>query len=118
MPHRIDFLVEWTIETGKTEAFKVLADQALQLVIASEPTTTVYNWHFNDAMNMAYSLETFTEQAAMELHLKNVFTLLKQMGKISKATRFEIFGDIDNVARERLSGIGAKVFPYWKGNVR
>jgi quinol monooxygenase YgiN len=116
----VQIAIEYAVSPGKVDAFKKLAQEATDVVKATEPNMIGYRWYFNNDDSRCYLLEQLPDSASTLSHLANanVAPILPKLHEISKITRFEVFGNLNPEAEKALAGYGPKNFRYWNGFVR
>lgn len=111
----ISYLIQFTIEDGKTEEFKKLADGFIALTQANEPNTLSYQWWVAEEGPHALLYETFTDSDGLLTHLGNVGPSLPDLLAIAPITRWEVFGDASADARKAMADLGAVYFSHSNG---
>jgi len=114
---RIYILTEFTITTGKVDAFREIAQELLDIVKEKEPETLRYIWYFDKNQNKSYLVEEYPNAAALRAHAIHVGVTLPKILKISKP-KFVVLGKPNLVTKEILSGFGFQDFIYWNGLAR
>jgi quinol monooxygenase YgiN len=115
MVNEVQFVVELAINAGEQEDFKKWAKAAIDVIEAKEPETIAYRWHLNDDETMCYISEWYPSSDVLAAHLENVGPSLAEMLKVSKITRFEVFGNLTPAAKEMLEAAGANTYGFWEG---
>ena len=114
---RIYILTEFTITTGKVDAFREIAQELLDIVKEKEPETLRYIWYFDKHQSKSYLVEEYPNAAALRAHAIHVGITLPKILKISKP-KFVVLGKPNLVTKEILSGFGSQNFTYWNGLAR
>ncbi|HKM50612.1 MAG TPA: hypothetical protein VJZ75_05480 [Candidatus Bathyarchaeia archaeon] len=115
--NQVQYVVELTISTGKVDAFKKLAQEAINVVIAKSKVLG-YQFYFNSDGSKCYLLEQYPDTEALLPHITSVQQIVQKVLSVSRVTRFEVFGNLNPEARNTLATFGAKNFEYWNGFVR
>ena len=115
--NRIYILTEFTIRTGKLDAFVKIAQELLDIVKEKEPETLRYMWYFDKDQGKSYLLEEYPNAAALRAHAIHLGTALPRILKISKP-KFVVLGKPNLIAKEILSAYGSQNFMYWNGLIR
>ena len=118
MTNEIQYTLEWKINAGGLNAFKELADSAIDTVLSNEPEMKGYQWYFNDDESICYTAEWHASSESLLNHLQNVSEVLPELLKHSEITRFEVFGNPNPQALEAVNSLGGKVFKYYGGFTR
>ena len=118
MTDEIQYTVEWTIKPGGLDAFKELAKKFTSSVRDTEPGMKGYQWYFNEDETVGYTSEWHESSESLLTHLQNVGDALPELLEHCDITRFEVFGNPSAQALEAVSGLGAKVYPYFDGFTR
>ena len=111
----IAYLIEMTIEDGKTDEFKALAAAYTDAVRAGEPGTLEYQWWLSEDGSKGLLKETFTGSEALLTHIANVGPSLSDLLAIAPFTRWEIFGEPSADARNALDEFGVVYFQHVVG---
>ena len=111
----VAYLIEMTIEAGKVDEFKEKARAYTEAVQAGEPGTLEYQWWLSEDDSRGLLKETFDSSESILTHFGNVGPSLPELLAIAPFTRFEIFGEVTDAAREALDPLGAKYFSHLVG---
>ena len=114
----VKYTIEWSIQPGKTAAFKELAGEATKMARKNEPKMLGYQWYYTQDGSKAYLSARQTDSVAILDHLSNMAEMTGRLLKISSITRLEVFGEIAPQVQEALAPFGAKVFSYQEGFTR
>jgi quinol monooxygenase YgiN len=117
MAQDIRKVVELTINEGKLDEFKQVANEFIQRVESSEPDTVSYEWFLAAGGKKCYILEWYRDSKALLAHLDNIRDLYEPLFKVSKITRLEVFGNPSLKVRQAHLP-GTKFFEYWAGITR
>ena len=109
---------EFTITPGKVDEFKAIFQELLEVVKEKEPNTLRYQCYFNTDQTKSYVVEEYQNTEALRVHTLHVALTIRKLLKISKVTKATVLGELNPVAREALSIIGAENFTYWNGRPR
>jgi len=112
---RVCVHTEFTITPGKVDEFKTIAQELIAIVKEKEPATLKYHWYFNKDQSKSYVVEEYPNTEALRVHTLHVALTLRKLLKISKIAKSTVLGELNPVAREALSIIGAENFTYWNG---
>ena len=118
MSEQIKYTVEWTINSGKLNEFKQIAQTAINSTKSNEPDMLGYQWYFNGDQSKCYLLERVSDSQALLAHFENVGQILPQLAEFAEITRFEIYGNLTEEAEKAIAPLGAKTFDYYDGFVR
>jgi quinol monooxygenase YgiN len=114
MTQDIRKVVELTINEGRLDEFKQVANEFIQRVESSEPDTVSYEWFLDADGNKCYILEWYKDSQALLAHLDNIRDLYEPLFKVSHLTRIEVFGNPSLKVRQAHLP-GTKFFDYWAG---
>jgi quinol monooxygenase YgiN len=116
MSKTVRFAVNLTIHEGKFDEFTGIA-QAMIASTRKEPGALGYDWYFSSDRKRCRLLETYTDAAAVQAHIAGhaVQDLVPKMLEVSTIAGFEVFGDPGPEAAKILTGLGAEIFPLWRG---
>ena len=118
MTSEIRIVGEFTINEGKTEAFKELIKTAIETVRSNEPDTLRYEFYFNEDETACYPLELFRNSQAVLTHLEDVGAIVSKLSEVAQITRVEIYGNASDELKQALAPFGAKFFKHWGGFTR
>ena len=74
---------KFVIHPGKTEEFKALARQCVDIVRAQEPGTLFYEWFLNDAETECVAIDGYADLDAVMLHVQHIAPLMRQIMAVS-----------------------------------
>jgi quinol monooxygenase YgiN len=114
---QVQYFVELAIYPGKVDAFKRLAEEAINITLAKSKVLG-YQFYFNNDGSKCCLLEQYPDSEALLPHIANLQPIVQKVLAVSRVTRFEVFGNLNPEARKTLSDFGAKIFEYWNGFVR
>ncbi len=114
------WVVEFTIKEGKLDAFKKLAEEFVANVKKSEPGARSYQWYFNDDETKCIVSELYEDSKAILAHLEGstVSTLFPKLLETAQLTRFEVYGDPNEEAKNMLAKFGAQNYRSFTGFTR
>lgn len=112
MDHEIHGRAEYTIETGKTEEFKKLAQDMSRAVEANEPGTKEYQFYFDTTGTKCLVHGTYANSEAVLAHNTGVAaqTILPKIFSISKITRFDVYGNPSEDLQKVLTNFGVHTY--------
>ena len=101
----VTYLLTLEVKDGQLEAFRaVMAD--LVASTRSEAGTLVYEWYISEDGRTVQILERFEDTAAYLTHGDGFAPFAERFLATVDIRGFTVFGDPDDEARERLSGLG------------
>lgn len=112
----VRFTVDLVINGKKFDEF----DRIAQTMIAGsqkEPGTLAYDWYLSGDRKRCRIVETYADANAVLAHLTGpvVQELVPKILEVSSISAFEVYGDPGPKAGEMLAGLGAEIFPLWRG---
>lgn len=112
----VHFNVNLTIHPGKLEAFQAIAE-TMTAGTQKEPGALAYDWHLSSDRTQCRLIETYSDANAVQAHITGpvVQQLVPKLLETATLNGFEVYGDPGPKATEMLNGIGAKIFPLWRG---
>jgi quinol monooxygenase YgiN len=112
----VRFNVDLTINNGKLDAFQSIA-QSMIAGTQNEPGALGYDWCFSADRKRCRIIETYADQNATLAHLTSpvVRELVPKLLQTATLNRFEVYGDPGPKSAEILTGVGAEIFPHWRG---
>src|SRR5271167_1258176 len=114
---QVQSVVELTIFTGKVDAFKKLAQEAINIALAKS-NVFGYQFYFNRDGSKCYLLEQYPDSESLLPHITSLQPIVQRVLAVSRVTKFEVFGNLNPEARNMLADFGATNFEYWNGFVR
>jgi len=114
--NEVRFTVDLKINAGKFDAFEHIA-QAMIAGTKQEPGALGYDWCLSSDRQQCRLVETYVDATAVLAHLVGpvVKELVPQLLQVTSIAGFEVYGDPGPKAGEMLAGLGAKIFPVWRG---
>jgi quinol monooxygenase YgiN len=112
----VRFNVNLAIHDGKLDAFQAIA-QDMIAGTQKEPGALAYEWHLSADRKQCRLIETYADANAVQAHINGpvVQQLVPKLLEAATLNGFEVYGDPGPQATEMLKGIGAKIFPLWRG---
>jgi quinol monooxygenase YgiN len=112
----VRFNVNLTINPGKLDAFQSIAETMIAGT-QKEPGALAYEWHLSSDRTQCRLIETYSDVNAVQAHINGpvVRQLVPKLLETATLNGFEVYGDPGPQATEMLKGIGAKIFPLWRG---
>ena len=106
-PHPIHFKAEFVISEGKIKEFKKLIKEMSDLVQANEPDTISCQFYFDKPETKCIVPETYPHPEAVFAHIDGVGsnTVLLKIRDISRITRCEVYGTINNKLQQAMEGL-------------
>jgi quinol monooxygenase YgiN len=113
----VQWIVEFTINKDKLDAFKQMVREITRIVKQNEFGCRSYQWYFNDDETKCVITEWYSDQEAALAHLngEGATKLLPKLLEIAKITRLEIYGEPGEEVRSRLTKLGGKMFHFFTG---
>jgi quinol monooxygenase YgiN len=118
MTQAINYTVEFSIKPGQQDGFAAVSKECTEAVNANEPGMNAYQWYYNDDKSKCYVTEWHANSDSIMVHLQNVGEIPPKLFEFSEISRFEVFGNPGDTAREALAGLGARFFSYDHGFIR
>jgi len=112
----VRFAVNLTVNEGKLEAFKRVA-QELIAGTRTEAGSLGYDWYLSSDQKHCRVLETYADENAVLTHLKGpvVQRLVPKLLEVASVNGFEVYGNPGAKAAEMLATWGAATFEFWDG---
>ncbi len=108
------YSIVWSIAPGKTDEFKRLVEEAIA-VARDKSGVRTYEWYFSEDGSRCGLIEVYPDGSALVPHLTAVGNVLNRMLGISKITRFDVFGNLDDGARSHIDRLGARLYSPFDG---
>jgi quinol monooxygenase YgiN len=108
--NQIHIRAEITIEEGKAEEFKKLAQAMSRTVEANEPDTIEYQFYINGSETKCIVHEIYRNSEAAIAHNDGVASqkILPRIFSISTITRFDVYGNPSEELQKVLTSVGAQ----------
>ena len=114
--HTVRFIVDLTINERQFEAFEAIA-RTMIAGTQKEPGALGYDWCLSSDRKRCRIVETYADQNAVLAHLTSpvVRELVPKLFQTATLNCFEVYGDPGAKSAEILAGVGAEIFPLWRG---
>jgi len=114
--HEVRFTVSLKINPDKFDAFEHVA-QTMIADTQKEAGAIGYDWCLSSDRKQCRLVETYVDANAVAAHLTGpvVQELVPKLLEVSSISGFEVYGDPGPKATDMLVGLGAKIFPLWRG---
>jgi quinol monooxygenase YgiN len=115
--NQIHFRAEFTIEEGKIDQYKKLAQEMSKAVEANEPDTIDYQFYLNRAETKCIVHETYTNSEAVLAHNDGVAsqTILPKIFRVSRISRFEVYGKPSEELQKVLTSFSPQTYNLFAG---
>jgi quinol monooxygenase YgiN len=111
----IYFLVEFTIQEDRIEAFQAIGQEMIAHT-HKEPGALAYEWFLSGDRKRCRLVEEYRDGNAVTAHMNgSAVQLIPKLVEHAKIDRFEVYGDPGPEASARLRSVGAEIFAFWKG---
>jgi len=110
------FVLDLTIPDGKLPEIETLVRTMIDGT-TREKGALAYEWFLSADHRRCRLLETYANASAVQAHLDSavVQQLVPKLLQLAKLERFEVYGSPDAPAAKALQGVGATIYPLWKG---
>ena len=114
MGAEVFWILETSINDGKTDEFQTLMEEMVSGTKANEPGTVNYEWYKDGASVRIF--ERFADSDAALAHLGNFGASFAErfMGAV-EVTGLTVYGDINDDLRGAVSGLDAVCLGSWGG---
>ncbi len=85
-------IARMTIQDGKLDQFKNVAEECMQIVREKDSGTTEYTWYLNEPQLSCVVTERFVDSNALMEHVDNLGDALGKLGALVE-TSVELFGE-------------------------
>jgi quinol monooxygenase YgiN len=112
----VRFTVDLAIKADKFDQFESVA-QTMIAGTLKETGALGYEFFLSADHKRCLLLETYADAKAVLAHCTGpvVQTLVPKLLETSSVSGFEVYGDPGPEAAKMLAGIGAEIFPLWRG---
>ena len=118
MKEHVSWVIELAVKPGQLDSFKELMEEMVAGT-SSEPQTLNYEWYISDDDGTVHIFEKYADSEAMITHVNGFMG--KWAGRFLECvdpTRFTVYGDTSEAARELLDPFGATYLATWGGFAR
>jgi len=118
MKDHVSWVIELAVKPGQLDAFKQLMEEMVEGT-SSEPGTLNYEWYISEDENTIHLFEKYESSEAMITHVNGFLEkwAARFMGCVD-ATRFTVYGDPSEAAKELLAPFGGTYLKPWGGFAR
>lgn len=118
MENQVSWVIELNVKPGKLEEFKALMEEMVAGT-STEPRTLNYEWFISDDGSRVDIYEKYADSDAMIEHVSGFFEKwAERFGQCVDATRFTVYGNPNEAAREKLAPFGGTYLKTWGGFAR
>jgi quinol monooxygenase YgiN len=118
MEEQVSWVLEVTVKPGQLDTFKSLMDEMVAGT-SGEPGTLNYEWYISDDNGTIHLFEKYANSEAMVDHVTGFME--KWAGRFMACvdpTRFTVYGNPSDAARELLAPFGGTYLAPWGGFAR
>ena len=118
MREHVSWVIELAVKPGKLGSFKELMEEMVAGT-SGEPETRNYEWYISGDEGTVHIFEKYADSEAMVAHVNGF--MQKWAGRFMECvdpTRFTVYGDPSEAARELLAGFGPTYLAPWGGFAR
>ena len=115
MESHVSWVIELAVKDGKLADFTALMEEMVAGT-STEPATLAYEWYVSDDERVVHIFEKYADSEAMISHVSGF--LEKWAARFLECvdpTRFVVYGDPSEAARELLAGFGPTYLGPWGG---
>ncbi|WP_300056389.1 antibiotic biosynthesis monooxygenase [uncultured Roseobacter sp.] len=108
MQDHIEWVLEMTIQDGRSDAVQPLIDEMVAATQANEPGALTYEYYLSEDGARCTVVERYADNDALMLHLKNFGEhFAERFLAVFAPTRFTVYGPADATSRAALADFGA-----------
>ncbi len=118
MKEHVSWVIELAVKPGRLDSFRELMEE---MVTGSntEPETLNYEWYISDDEGTIHIFEKYASSDAMITHVNGFMEKWAERFMESvNPTRFTVYGDPSEAARELLASFGGRYLAPWGGFAR
>jgi quinol monooxygenase YgiN len=118
MKEHVSWVIELAVKPGRLDSFKELMEEMVAGTSA-EAETRNYEWYISNDESTVHIFEKYTDSDAMIDHVRGFME--KWAGRFTECvtpTRFTVYGDPSEAARELLAPFGGTYLRPWGGFAR
>ena len=118
MSEQVSWFLELAVKPGQIDEVRALIAEMVESA-QTEPGALNYQWSISDDESMIHSYERYADSDAVLAHL-SIFgaTFAKRLLAAVEPTRFVVYGDPTDQARDALDGFGARYMKPFAGFAR
>jgi quinol monooxygenase YgiN len=118
MKEHVSWVIELAVKPGQLDSFKELMEEMVAGT-SNEPETLNYEWYISGDDGTVHIFEKYTNSDAMITHVNGFMEkwAARFMERVDP-TRFTVYGDPSEAARERLAAFGGTYLAPWGGFAR
>ena len=114
----IRLIVRMQVKPGKVEDFKKYVEGYALKVKESEPATLAYECFVHEGGAEVYQNEVYADSPSFLTHLATFQAQLDSALEVCSIEDIRVLGDPDELATEKLSALGAVIYPRHTGFAR
>jgi quinol monooxygenase YgiN len=118
MKDHIRVVIEYTVNEGKLDEFKKLAQAVVEKSEKNESRMLAYEWYVSVDGTKCALLQTLAGSDAVMAHLGNVGELLGPLHETVVITGFKVYGNPSSEVREAYGQFGPQYFERFRGFAR
>jgi quinol monooxygenase YgiN len=114
----VSWVIELAVKPGQLDSFKELMEEMVAGT-STEPETLNYEWYISADEGTVHIFEKYANSDAMIIHVSGFME--KWAGRFMECvnpTRFTVYGDPSEAAREKLAAFGGTYLAPWGGFAR
>jgi quinol monooxygenase YgiN len=118
MKEHVSWVIELAVKPGQLDSFKELMEEMVAGT-STEPETLNYEWYISGDDGTVHIFEKYANSEAMITHVSGFME--KWAGRFMERvdpTRFTVYGDPSEAARELLAPFGGTYLTPWGGFAR
>lgn len=118
MKEHVSWVIELAVKPGRLDSFKQLMDEMVAGT-STEPETLNYEWYISGDGETVHIFEKYANSDAMIVHVNGFMEkwAARFMESVNP-TRFIVYGDPSEAARQLLAGFGPTYLGPWGGFAR
>lgn len=115
MEAHVSWVIELAVKPGQLDAFKQLMEEMVAGT-REEPETLNYEWYISGDESTVHIFEKYADSEAMITHVKGFLDKwAARFMDCVEATRFTVYGNPSDPARELLAPFGGTYLAAWGG---
>jgi quinol monooxygenase YgiN len=114
---QITMRAEVTIEEGKIEEYKQLAQEMSKVVEDNQPDTLIFQFYFSRDETKSIVWETFTNSESVLIHMKGVAaqTIFPKISNVCKINRVDMYGNPSEELQKAITNLGPQIYNHFIG---
>ena len=114
---QITMRAEVTIEEGKIEEYKQLAQEMSKVVEDNQPDTLIFQFYFSRDETKSIVWETFANSESVLTHMKGVAaqTIFPKISNVCKINRVDMYENPSEELQKAITNLDPQIYNHFTG---